>query len=139
MITVAETVLRLTFGNDTGAPDLAIDHWALRCALGGAVLADLAPANRVDTDAETLVLVDPAPPGHVTQDLELARIVSDGRRLPADKSVLELAGASRPCARLSPIAWKRETSCPGRPMDAHWSSGASIAPMTTDSPCATCA
>ena len=41
MITVAETVLRLTFGNDTGAPDLAIDRWALRCALGGAVLADL--------------------------------------------------------------------------------------------------
>jgi len=38
-----------------------VPDWSLRYALGGAVLMDLALEDRIDTDLEKLILVDPTP------------------------------------------------------------------------------
>jgi hypothetical protein len=40
---------------------IRVPDWSLRYALGGAVLMDLALEDRIDTDLEKLILVDPTP------------------------------------------------------------------------------
>ena len=50
----------------------------LRCVLAGAVLMDLALENRIDTDMERLLLVDPTPLDDDLLDPSLAMIAGDG-------------------------------------------------------------
>ena len=69
----AEELLLLFLNEDAG--DLAsVPEPDLRHALAGAVLMDLALENRIDTDLERLVVVDPAPVGDDLLDPVLARV-----------------------------------------------------------------
>ena len=63
VITVCEEVLLLTLDHDTGRPSTWLSERSLRTALGGALLMDLALADRIDTDLDGLFVVDPAPTG----------------------------------------------------------------------------
>ena len=63
----------------------------LRTALGGALLMDLALADRIDTDLDGLFVVDPAPIGEPVLDRALASIVDDGGRRPIDRWVVVFA------------------------------------------------
>ena len=74
MLTFTEEIL-LLLGDDEGA-FLPIREHAFECVLAGAVLLDLAFAYRIDTDLETLVVIDAAPTGHPTLDAVLARIAA---------------------------------------------------------------
>lgn len=75
MLTIAEEVLLLFLDDEKGTlirgPDIHVE-----LALGGAVLMDLALANRIDTDPERLFVVDRTPMGDDVLDEVLARIVA---------------------------------------------------------------
>ena len=64
VITVCEEVLLLTFDYDTGRPSTWLSERSLRTALGGALLMDLALADRIDADFDGLFVVDLARPGN---------------------------------------------------------------------------
>ena len=50
------------------------DKQEFECALAGAALMDLAFANRIDTDLETLMVIDRTPTGNMMLDRTLAKI-----------------------------------------------------------------
>ena len=62
MLRFAEEVLLLLLHDENGK-FARVPEWSLRYALGGGVLMDLALENRIDTDLEKLVLIDPSPVG----------------------------------------------------------------------------
>ena len=90
MITIGEEILLLALDYDTGGMNFKIPGRALQCALGGAVLTDLALAGRIDTDSQSLFPVDPAPLGQPAQDRALERIVAKGKRRTTDYWVAAL-------------------------------------------------
>ena len=77
MLTITEEILLLLHDEGRGdfAPALRVN--SLDVVLAGSVLADLAFAGRIDTDLESLSLVDPAPLGDELLDPTLAEIVAD--------------------------------------------------------------
>ncbi len=91
MITIGEEILLLALDYDTGGMNFRIPGRALQCALGGAVLTDLALAGRIDTDAGSLFPVDPAPLGEPAHDRPLERIVADGKRRTTDYWIAALS------------------------------------------------
>lgn len=78
MLTFAEEILVLLLDDDKGT-FLPVTRHTLDHALVGAVLMDLAFAGRIDTDADRLMVIDPAPTGKDMLDGVLARIVSAGQ------------------------------------------------------------
>ena len=73
MLTFAEEILLLLLDDKSGE-FVPAPAWSRRCALAGAVLMDLALANRVDTDLRKLVVVDPSPTGDDLLDPILAKL-----------------------------------------------------------------
>ena len=74
MLTFAEEILLLLLDDESGE-FVPAPAWSRQCALAGAVLMDLALANRIDTDLQKLVVVDPSPTGDDLLDPVLATIV----------------------------------------------------------------
>ncbi len=74
MLTFTEEILLLV-GDEDGA-FLPIRQHAFECVLAGAVLMDLAFANRIDTDLEALVVATEDPTGNPMLDAVLAKIAS---------------------------------------------------------------
>ena len=89
MLTIAEEVLLLFLDDEKGTflrgPDIHVE-----LALGGAVLMDLALANRIDTDPQRLFVVDRSPIGDDILDEVLARIAACEPDRPADYWLNEL-------------------------------------------------
>ena len=79
MLRFAEEILVLVLDEERGdlAPNLPAR--SLDLALAGAVLMDLALEDRIDTDLERLMLVDPTPFGDDILDPALAEIAKDGQ------------------------------------------------------------
>ncbi len=75
MLRFAEEIMLLLLDDQDGS-FLPIPEWSMQCALAGAVLMDLALANRIDTDLESLVLVDKTPTGDSLLDSSLERIAA---------------------------------------------------------------
>jgi hypothetical protein len=65
---------------DEGGRFVAVPGIALDNALAGGVLMDLALENRIDTDPERLILVDPTPVGDSLLDPTLAAIAGGEQR-----------------------------------------------------------
>ena len=61
MLRFAEEILLLILDNEDGDIASCLPPHALDTILAGAVLMDLAQENRIDTDLEKLILIDPAP------------------------------------------------------------------------------
>ena len=72
----AEEILLLLLKEDTGYV-VPIPEWKMSCALAGAVLMDLAMENRIDSDLETLTVIDATPTGDDLLDPTLAEIAAD--------------------------------------------------------------
>lgn len=83
MPTFAEQLLLLA--TDEGGAPLPVQEDALACALAGAVLMDLAFAERIDTDMQALVVLDERPTGMTSLDRVLAKIAA--RQAPANARV----------------------------------------------------
>ncbi len=77
MLRFAEELLILLIDKAHG-DFLHIPETSLRYALAGAVLMDLALEGRIDTDPESLFVVDPAPVGDSLLDASLAEISGTG-------------------------------------------------------------
>ena len=75
MLRFAEEIMLLLL-DDEQEKFVRVPDWSLRYALAGAVLMDLALADRVDTDLEKLVLVDGTPLGDPVLDPVLADITA---------------------------------------------------------------
>ena len=71
---LAEETILLLLDESTGYL-IPLPEWKLACTLSGAVLMDLALENRIDTDAEKLVLIDSAHTGDELLDTALGEIV----------------------------------------------------------------
>ena len=78
MLTFPEEILLLLLDDEDGA-FVPVGESVIGCALAGAVLMDLAFANRIDTDPERLMVLDRAPTDNATLDRVLARIAEDPR------------------------------------------------------------
>ena len=78
MLKFAEELLLLLLDND--GKSAAVPNLSLSYALAGGVLMDLALENRIDTDLETLVLVDDTPVGDPLLDETLAEIAASDPR-----------------------------------------------------------
>ena len=72
----AEEILLLLLDENTGyfAP---IPEWKMSCALAGGVLMDLAIENRIDSDLDSLTLIDATPTGDELLDPVLEEIAGD--------------------------------------------------------------
>ena len=73
MLTFSEGILVLLLEDEHGTL-IPIPRTNIDCALAGAVLMDLAFANRIDTDLETLMVTDRTPTGNLMLDRTLAKI-----------------------------------------------------------------
>ena len=74
-MTFAEEVLLLLLDDDTGY-FVPIPEWKMSCTLAGAVLMELALSNRIDTDLESLTVVDASPMGDDICDPVLEEIAA---------------------------------------------------------------
>ena len=84
MLTISEEILLLMLDDETGWLSVALPGLRIRAAISGAVLMDLALADRIDTDLDHLFLVNPEPAGEPVLDHALTRIRGDGQRRPVD-------------------------------------------------------
>ena len=78
MLCFAEEIMLLLLDDRDGS-FLPVPSSSVRSALAGAVLMDLALANRIDTDLQSLILVDDKPTGDALLDPTLARIAGSGQ------------------------------------------------------------
>ena len=106
MLTFYEEIMVLLLHDENGT-FLPVSEHTLNRALTGAVLMDLAFANRIDTDPERLVVIDSSPTGDALLDRTLARIAGEesaanGRAwietLSAEEASAEQAGTIRAAA-----------------------------------------
>ncbi len=74
----AEELLLLLHSDESGY-FIPIPEWKMSCALAGSVLMDLAFENRIDTDLETLTLVDATPTGDKLLDPVLEEISRENK------------------------------------------------------------
>lgn len=76
MLRFAEEIVLLLLHDDKGK-FARVSDWSARYAFGGSVLMDLALENRIDTDLETLLLIDSTPTGDSLLDPMLAEIARE--------------------------------------------------------------
>ena len=74
MLRIVEEILLLLIDSERGDIRASFSPRSRDVALSGAVLMDLALENRIDTDLETLVLLDPTPVGDELLDPTLSAI-----------------------------------------------------------------
>ena len=77
MLTFTEEILLLLLDDKDGS-FVPIAKANLGCAIAGAVLMDLAFANRIDTDPESLIVTDRTPTGDPILDPTLTKIAAQG-------------------------------------------------------------
>ena len=71
----AEEIILLLL-EDEGGRFVRVPSWSMNYALAGAVLMDLAMEDRIDTDLESLLLIDSTPVGDSLLDPTLAEIAA---------------------------------------------------------------
>jgi hypothetical protein len=85
MLTFGEELVLLALNDEKGDFSFQLSRMKFENALAGTVLMDLAFLNRIDTDLEHLILVDPAPTGDALFDAVMVMIVAEkGRRSVSD-------------------------------------------------------
>ena len=140
MLTFYEEIMVLLLHDENGT-FLPVSEHTLNRALTGAVLMDLAFANRIDTDPERLVVIDSAPTGDALLDRTLARIA--GESASADSRTWDrdavgrgsIGGAERhdPLDRARQAGGTRRAGAPGREVPVGLPLPAGIPPSTARS------
>ncbi len=86
--------LVLTLLNEESGYFRQVSGWKLNCAVVGSVLAELSLIDRLDTDMESLILLDQTPTGDPCLDPCLAEIAAEPRKRNAQYWVERLAPRS---------------------------------------------
>jgi len=79
-IRLTEELVLLMLDEQSGYIEM-VPGWNFSCVMAGAVIADLALENRIDTDLEALHLIDPTPTGDRLLDPTLKEISETGEAL----------------------------------------------------------
>ena len=82
-----------------GSAAAPVPRPALDCAFAGAVLMDLAFANRIDTDPEALFVIDPTPTGNLVHDRVLARVLRRKKEVDTRSWIVALSEREATAAR----------------------------------------
>ena len=90
---LAEELILLLLNEDSGYLE-QIPSWNLSCVFAGAILADLALENRLDTDLESLILLDKNETGDELLDPVLSEIASESSTRNAQYWVEKIAPRS---------------------------------------------
>ena len=98
MLTFTEEILLLLLDDKDGS-FVPIPKVNLGCAIGGAVLMDLAFAYRIDTDPESLVVNDRTPTGNPILDPTLAKIAAQEQPTNTRTWIRELSVEDAPAIR----------------------------------------
>ena len=102
-LTFTEEILLLLLGEEDGA-FLPVNSNAFECALAGATLMDLAFALRIDTDLESLMVLNENPTGIPMLDRVLAKIAAHPRVMDAQLWVRRLASEDAGAIREEALA-----------------------------------
>ena len=78
MLSFAEEIMLLLLEDDEGRM-IYVPELSMRCVLAGAVLMELAMADRIDTDLEKLMIINREPTGDDMMDMALTKIVANER------------------------------------------------------------
>lgn len=89
-LTMPEEIMLLLLDDETGKP-VGLPGPAGDLALSGAILMELALAGRIDTDLDSLVLMEPKPLGDPLLDGVLARLQAAGGPKPSRWWIQDLA------------------------------------------------
>ncbi|MDE0134837.1 MAG: cytochrome P450 [Acidimicrobiaceae bacterium] len=73
VLTLSDELMLLMLNEETGYFH-QVPGWHLNCAVAGAALAGLSLRGRIDTDMESLILLDKTPTGNPVLDLALSQI-----------------------------------------------------------------
>ena len=92
-VRIAEELILLMLDETTGYLEM-VPGWDFSCVMAGAVIADLALANRIDTDLESLFVVDPTPMEDVLLDPVLEQIIAASAKHDARYWIEKTAGRS---------------------------------------------
>ena len=84
MITISEEILLLLLDYDSGVTNGSIAPHSGANAVSGGILMDLALEGRIDTDPDTLFMIDPEPVGEPALDNALSQIAVDNRHRTID-------------------------------------------------------
>ena len=96
----AEEITLLMLGDENGE-FVNVPGWSMQCTYAGAVLMDLALENRIDSDLERLILVDPTPLGDSLLDPTLTLIARERKTYEPCRWVERIADSAeeiRECA-----------------------------------------
>ncbi|MBI1182343.1 MAG: hypothetical protein GC201_17515, partial [Alphaproteobacteria bacterium] len=93
-ITVCEEIILLTI-NDEGKLLRWSEELAVRAAVAGASLIDLAFKGRIDNDVNDLFIVKNEPTGEPHLDLALHYLASKGERMPIQTAVYDVMEVAR--------------------------------------------
>ena len=74
-ISLVEELILLTLNEKTGYLEI-VPGWEFSCVMAGAIIADLVLKNRIDTDLESLYLIDAAPTGDKPLEITLQDIAT---------------------------------------------------------------
>ena len=94
----AEELILLLLNEETGY-FISIPEWKMSCALAGGVLIDLSLEHRIDSDLESITLMDSTPTGDELLDPVLAEIATDERSHTPQYWVERIAGRSGEISR----------------------------------------
>ena len=75
VLTLCDELMLLMLNEETGYFH-QVPGWHLNCAVAGAALAGLSLRARIDTDMESLILLDKTPTGNTVLDLALSQIAA---------------------------------------------------------------
>ncbi len=90
VLTLCDELMLLMLNEETGYFH-QVPGWHLSCAMAGAALAGLSLGTRIDTDMESLILLDQTPTGNPVLDLALSQIAGESKQHSAQYWVEQLA------------------------------------------------
>lgn len=90
VLTLCDELMLLMLHEETGYFH-QVPGWHLNCAMAGAALAGLSLRARIDTDMESLILLDKTPTGNPVLDLALSQIANEPNQHSAQYWIEQLA------------------------------------------------
>lgn len=90
MLRFAEEIILLALNDETGKPHRNLEPQSFECAIAGAIILELAFMNRIDTDADYLMLLNKDTTSDPLLDDALHALSAGGDKMPIVQAVARL-------------------------------------------------